>query len=277
LFGHGGIAAEIIGDRCIGLPPLNANLARDMIGRTDVARLLAGYRDRPPVRIDAVAGALVSLSDLVIDFPEITELDINPLLADADGVIALDARIIVRPPSEKRAPLAIRPYPVELTSSLDVDGVVIQLRPIRPQDGPRLLDMARRAEPDDLRLRFHGSVGLSDARAARLSQIDYDREMVFVADMPDDSVGGVVRLIFDPNFEEAECAIIVRSDLPRHHMGRTLMTEALGYARSRGARHVFGDVLAENKPILALAGQLGARLTINPLDARLTRVEFQLD
>ncbi len=276
LFGHGGVAAEIIADRCMGLPPLNANLAGDMISRTHVARLLAGYRDRPPARMAAVAGALVSLSELIIDFPEIAELDINPLLADADGVIALDARIILRSPLAAGAPFAIRPYPAELTRSLRADGIAFQLRPIRPQDGLRLLEMASRTAPDDLRLRFHGSVGLSDARAARLSQIDYDREMVFVADMPDGAVGGVVRLIFDPNFEAAECAIIVRSDLQRHHMGRTLMTVALEYARSRGVARVFGDVLAENRPILALAGQLGAAITINPADARLMRVEFTL-
>ncbi len=117
LFGHGGVATEVIADRVMGLPPLNDNLAQDMIARTRVAKLLAGYRDRPPANLPAVAAALVALSDLVIEFPEIVELDINPLLADVDGVMALDARIIVQPTvAGAMTRLSIRPYPGELSA-----------------------------------------------------------------------------------------------------------------------------------------------------------------
>lgn len=277
MFGHGGVAAETISDRCIGLPPLNANLAKDMIGRTRVSRLLAGYRDRAPARLDAIADVLVALSDLMIDQPDILELDINPLLADGDGVIALDARIVVGKPKYGVARLAIRPYPAELVRPVSIGDFSVILRPIMPEDSGRLLEMARRTSPDDLRLRFHGGVGAGSERgAARLSQIDYDREMVFLADMPDGSVGGVVRLVFDPDFETAETAIIVRTDIQNRMIGRTLLSEALAYAASRGANRVWGDVLSENGPTLNLARKLGGALSPSPADPSLVRAEFKL-
>lgn len=277
MFGQGGIAAEIVADRCMGLPPLNANLAQDMIARTRVARLLAGYRDRPPAKQAAIEAALIALSDLVIDFPEVAELDINPLLADAAGVIALDARIIVRKPQASTGRLAIRPYPAELVRDISIEGVSFRLRPIRPQDSAILLAMARRTAPEDLRLRFHGGVGAgSEAGATRLSQIDYDREMVFLAEMGPGDVGGVVRLVFASGFDTAECAIIVRTDLQNRKIGRTLLAEALAYAASRGAHSVWGDVMSGNAPTLGLARKLGGALSPSPADGGLTRVVFSL-
>lgn len=277
MFGQGGVATEIVADRCIGLPPLNINLAKDMIARTRVARLLAGYRDRAPASVDDVAAALVALSDLVIDFPEIAELDINPLIADADGVIALDARIIVRKMEDTVNRLAIRPYPADLIQTLTAIDPPLVLRPIRPEDAGLLLDFAKRTAPNDLRLRFHGAISLtSSATAARLSQIDYDREMVFLAEMNDRSISGVVRLVFDPNFESAECAIIVRTDMQSRRIGTTLLNEALAYAGNRGARLVWGDVLAGNTPPVHLARKLGGQIGANPDDPGLLRVEFRL-
>ena len=133
LFGQGGTAAEIIRDRAIGLPPLNHPLAREMIGRTRVARLLEGYRDRPAAAIDEVALTLVKLSQLLIDVPEITELDINPLIADSEGVLALDARIVVRSSAVANR-LAIHPYPSEFEETIVLaDGSTVFVRPIRPE------------------------------------------------------------------------------------------------------------------------------------------------
>ena len=135
LFGHGGTAVEVISDRAIGLPPLNLVLAREMIARTRISKLLAGYRDRPPADIDAIARTLVQLSQLLIDLPEIAELDINPLLAGPDGVLALDARVAVRPPGMARRRPAIEPYPSGLEHEIEIDdGLRLLVRPIRPED-----------------------------------------------------------------------------------------------------------------------------------------------
>jgi acetyltransferase len=277
LFGQGGVATEIVADRAVGLPPLNDVLARDMIARTRIARLLGGYRDRPPADLAAVSAVLCALSDLLVDLPEVAELDINPLLADGDGVIALDARIVVRkaPAAVGQSRLAIRPYPADLVGTLEAGSRTLRLRPIRPEDAGRLIEMAGLTTSSDLRLRFHGGVhDLSPAAAARLSQIDYDREMVFLAEEADGAVAGVVRLVFDPDFETAEGALIVRSDMQDLGLGRSLLKHALAYARSRGARTVYGDVLRENARMLDLARHLDARFVPSPGGPALTRVEL---
>jgi acetyltransferase len=247
-----------------------------MVSRTRVAKLLAGYRDRKPADLNAVTAAMVSLSELVIDIPEITELDINPLLADAEGVIALDARVIVAPTTAKPDRLAIRPYPAELETQHRIGDLSLRLRPIKPDDAPALAEMAERTAPEDLRLRFHAGVSPSALPAVRLSQIDYDREMVFIAELGDKSIGGVVRLVFNPEFSSAECAIIVRTDMQHQTIGKTLLREALGYAQARGARKVWGDILAGNVRIVDLARRLGAAVSAGPAGSGLVRAEFGL-
>lgn len=277
LFGHGGVATETIADRAIGLPPLNTMLARDMIGRTRVARLLAGYRDRKPADLEKVADVLIALSELIIDLPEIAELDINPLLADADGVIALDARIVVQPAAETPNRLAIRPWPKELARALALADRKIMVRPVRADDAGRLTDFASRTRADNLRMRFHGSVGvLNEARAARLCQIDYDREMVLVAQECEGDVSGLARLVFDPDFLSAECFVVVRSDAQAGGLGRLLLDNALTYASTRGARRVWGDILSDNTAVLDMARRLGGRLQPVPEHSGLTRVELSL-
>lgn len=265
LFGQGGTAAEVIRDRAIALPPLNVPLARELIGRTRISSLLKGYRDRPPVDLDAVARTLVALSDLAIDFPEIAELDINPLLSDASGVLALDARIAVRAAaSEMESRLAIRPYPAELEHEAKLlGGKVYFIRPIRPEDEPRLIEMFRRSSVDDLRMRFLGHVReFPHLMAARLSQIDYDREMALIATPPAGApaageIHGAARLIADPDNVAAEFAIMVRSDLSGRGIGYRLMTDLLDYARRRGLKTLFSDVLRQNGSMLQLARELG--------------------
>jgi acetyltransferase len=276
LFGQGGVAAEIVADRIVGLPPLNEPLARGMIARTRVAKLLSGYRDRPPADLDAVARALISISDLAIDIPEIAELDVNPLLADNAGVIALDARIVVRASSgSPEARLAIRPYPAALVHEIKLeDGSMFTVRPIRPGDAAGLADMARRTSAEHLRLRFHGAVrDLAPGAAARLTQIDYDREMAFVASTPDGAIAGVARIVFDPDFAAAEYAIIVRSDVQGRGLGRGMLGGLLQYARDRGAGRVWGVVLAENESMLTMAREMGAALERTPDGVR---TEFRL-
>ncbi|WP_102959422.1 bifunctional acetate--CoA ligase family protein/GNAT family N-acetyltransferase [Mangrovicella endophytica] len=282
LFGQGGTAVEVIADRAIGLPPLNLLLARDMIGRTRIAKLLHGYRDRPAADLDAVATTLVKLSQMLADHPEIAELDINPLLADENGVIALDARVVVRPaPAGQRSRFAIQPYPDELAGTIRLrNGDAIWLRPIRPEDEASLIEMLEQSEPEDLRLRFFAAMKrIGHAFAARLTQIDYSREMAFVAraaDGPQHPILGVARLIVDPDGELAEFGIMVRSDQKGRGLGYCLMQRILTYARERGIRRVYGEVLAENTTMLAMSEELGFVRSSVPGDPGLRRVEIAL-
>jgi acetyltransferase len=278
MFGHGGVAAEVLADRVFGLPPLNVPLALDMIRRTRIARLLAGFRDRKPADLRAIAAVLTSLSDLVVDHPDIQEIDINPLLADTDGVVALDARVAVaRAAGDPAKRLAIRPWPAELVREIEVAGAPITVRPIRPDDDAALAALTQDRWPDNLRLRFHGAVRTLDtATAARLSQIDYDREMVLAAVDPAGAFAGVVRLVFDPAFEQGECALIVRTDRQHQGLGAALLRKMLDYARSRGAHTVWGDVLNENREMLQLAQQLGADLRLLEGITTHTRAVFRL-
>ena len=237
LFGHGGTAVEVIGDRAVALPPLNLVLAHDMIGRTRVARMLKGYRDRPAADLEAIAATLVKLSQLCIDLHEVTEVDVNPLLADAQGVLALDARIVVS--HEHRRPrLAIRPYPSGLEHDITTrSGRRFHVRPIRPEDEPLILEMLSRCSMEDIRLRFFAPMKqISHSFVARLTQIDYDREMALVATDPGaPDILGAARIIADPNKETAEYAVMVRSDLKGQGLGFQLMREILDYAGARGS------------------------------------------
>jgi len=266
LFGQGGTAAEIIRDRAIGLPPLNLVLAREMIGRTRVARLLEGYRDHPAAAIDEVAVTLVKLSQLLIDVPEITELDINPLIADSEGVLALDARIVVRS-SAAADRLAIRPYPSEFEETIALaDGATVFVRPIRPEDQPKLVAMVMESKPRDIYLRFFSLMRqFPHMMAARLSQIDYSREMAFVAIAPPGSADagdilGVAHMIADPNNERAEFAVMVRSDWHGRGLGFKLMQTVITCADRRGIGTLYGDVLRENTTMLQMARALGFKV-----------------
>jgi acetyltransferase len=267
MFGQGGTAAEIVGDRAMALPPLNLTLAGGMMGRTRIDRLLRGFRDKKPAARREIALTLVKLSRLVADLDTVAELDINPLLADSEGVLALDARIVVRarPPGERARRFAIRPYPSELERTIERNGARYRIRPIQPEDEPALVKAFGRLSPDDVRMRFFAPLRrLSHEMAARLTQIDYDREMAFVlAEARDGKPGefmGVVRIAADPEFEKAEFAIIVLSHLQGRGIGRLLMEEIIAYAKTRGIRQVFGDVLAENQRMLNLARDLGFTL-----------------
>jgi acetyltransferase len=282
-FGHGGTAVEVHGDSALGLPPLNSVLAREMIDRTRVAGLLGGYGDTPAADRAAIADVLIRLADLAIELPEVAELDINPLLADAEGVLALDARAVVRPaPPNAERRLAIRPYPTELESEITLhDGRVLKLRPIRPHDEPSLVAMVDHCTPEDIRLRFFGSMKtVPHTLAARLSQIDYDREMALLAIDPTGEPGqeivGVVRLFADPDNVSAEYAILVRSDFHGQGLGHLLMERLLAYARGKGLTSVFGEVLAENRRMLEIARELGAKVASRSGPDRTVRVVFDL-
>lgn len=281
LFGQGGVSVEVVRDRAVGLPPLNETLAKDMIDRTRVARLLRGYRDRPAADLAAIERVLIGLANIAADIPEIVELDINPLIADAQGVIAVDARAAIAPALPGAARLAIRPYPSDLERTATMaDGMRIVIRPIRPEDEPRLHDMLARSSPEDIRLRFFAPLrDITHAFAARLTQIDYDREMALCAlSLPESGepeLLGVVRLIATPDGDAGEFAVFVRSDLKGRGLGYRLMTEILAFAYGRNIPHVFGDVLAENTTMLRVAEQLGFSIRRHDDDPAVLRVEFR--
>ena len=284
LFGQGGKATEVIGDRSIGLPPLNSVLARRMVEDTAVARLLAGFRDVPAVPMEALTDVLVRLAELSVLLPEVGELDINPLLADGEGVVALDARIALKARVAKAVGPAIRPYPRELGKVITLrDDTRYLLRPIRPEDEDALAEMVLKCTPDDLRLRFMGLMkALPHQTAARFSQIDYDREMAFVAVEPESGhregpIFGVVRLVADPENETAEFAVLVRSDMKGKGLGYKLMTAILGYGRKRGLKRIYGEVLHENSTMLKMARDLGFHPAAAGADHDVAHIIIELD
>lgn len=267
LFGAGGIAVEVVDDTALALPPLDLLLARDLIGRTRIARLLGGYRTRPPAEIDAIAEVLIRLGEIACALPMIRELDINPLIADRRGVIALDARILIDPARlGEAAPnprLAIRPYPVEWEGELALlDGRRVACRPVRPEDAPLYLDAFARMDPEDLRLRFFAPIGApSPQMIAALTQIDYARDMAFIAlDRETGELLGVSRLASDPDHARAEYSVLLRSDLKGKGLGWALMTRLIDYARAEGIAELFGDVLPENRTMLKMCAELGFRI-----------------
>ena len=263
LFGAGGTAVELLADRAIALPPLNAPLARALVDRTRIARMLQGFRDTPAADRDALHRALVAVSQLVADHAEVAELDINPLLVDERGAIALDARVRLSAKAPGGAArFAIRPYPAELVESIAWNGRTLTLRPIRPEDEAQHLEFLQHLAPEDIRMRvFYSRRNIERSELARLTQIDYAREMAFVATAPDadgnEQTLGIVRAVADPDNVDAEFGIIVRSDLKGAGLGERLLHKMITYLRAQGTRRLVATVLAENVRMLDLARTLG--------------------
>lgn len=273
LFGQGGVAVEVLADRALSLPPLNTTLALAQIARTRVARLLRGYRDEPAADVDAIAQVLVAVSQLLADVPELAELDINPLLANHEGAVALDARVRIsalRPAGA--ANFAIQPYPQELEERWNWQGQAVTLRPIRPEDEPQHRAFLELLDPEDIRLRvFYSRRHIEHSELARLTQIDYAREMAFIAtrggpEGAEEETLGTVRAVVDPDNEAAEFGVIVRSDLKGSGLGHRLMRKMIDHLRARGTRRLVGTVLRENRGMLELARALGFQETVNPSD-----------
>ncbi|HKH95672.1 MAG TPA: bifunctional acetate--CoA ligase family protein/GNAT family N-acetyltransferase [Beijerinckiaceae bacterium] len=275
VFGRGGTAVEVINDKALALPPLDLKLASDLIARTRVSRILKAYRDVAAADEGAVALVLVKLAQLSADLPEVRELDINPFLADADGVIAVDARVRVafvevdprKPPFNER--FAVRPYPKQWERRVTLrDGREVFIRPVRPEDEALFFAFVEHVSAEDLRLRFFAPIReFTHAFMARLVQIDYARAIAFVAlDAATGDMMGVVRLHADANHESGEYAILLRSDLKGLGLGWELMQLMLEWARAEGLRAVEGQVLRENHTMLDMAGKLGFSVRPDPGD-----------
>ncbi|MFZ5548684.1 MAG: GNAT family N-acetyltransferase [Pseudomonadota bacterium] len=282
LVGHGGTAVEVLADSAVALPPINEMLARELIARTRVARLLAGWRGRPPARIGAVAQVLVRLSQLLADLPEVAELDVNPLCVDDHGVLALDARVRIDARAGGGAGnFSIRPYPDQLEERVVWQGRPLLLRPIRPEDEPAHRAFIARLAPEDMRLRFFQQRReLSKHELARLTQIDYEREMAFLA--VSEGAGGaqetlaVARAVADPDNVEAEFAIVVRSDLQHGGLGQMLLHKLITYCRAHGTQRLIALILRENRPMLALAESCGFSVDTASGDRETVKVVLDL-
>jgi acetyltransferase len=281
-FGTGGTAVEVINDKALALPPLDLKLAHDLIARTHIAKVLAGYRNVAAADLDAIALVLVKVAQLAADFAEIRGLDINPLLADHDGVIAVDGRVAVKPverPAATNPRFAIRPYPKQWERrTTTADGTPLLLRPVRPEDEELLRQFFTRVSPDDLRLRFFAPVkDFGHAFIARLTQLDYARAMAFFAiDESSGELVGGVRIHADANYQAAEYAITVRSDQQGRGIGWLLMHMILEYARAEGLRRIKGQVLRENTTMLAMCAELGFHAEADRDDPGIVNVTLDL-
>ena len=264
LFGLGGTLAEILKDRCVGLPPLNRLLARRMIEETKVYRLLSGYRNRKALDILQLESLLVRLSQLVVDFPEIREVEINPLAVDNGRVVAADARAVVALP-EVEAPfhLVISPYPNQYEEEVNIEGVGrLTLRPIRPEDAPLLEEMFSTLSSETVYFRFFNIIKrIPPSMLARYTQIDYDREiaMAALAPSPDgtEKMLGVSRIMSEGSRKSAEFAVVVADRWQGKGIGAALLKRCLDFACEKDFKTVWAVVLPENSKMLAMARKMG--------------------
>ena len=283
-FGAGGVAVEVLRDRTVALPPLNAFLVGQMIARTRIAKLLDAFRGMPAVNMEALEAVLLRVSEMVCELPWIDELDINPLVADEDGAVAVDARIVVREPPPMRnryAHMAIHPYPADLVTVVPLpDGSSLTLRPIRPEDAEMEQEFVRGLSNASRYFRFMNTVHeLTLPMLVRFTQIDYDREMAFVAVREE---GGreieiaVARYITGPDARTCEFAIVVADAWQGKDIGRRMLARLIEVARSRGLRTMVGHILAGNQSMLGLCKKLGFEISDHPEDAAAKRATLDL-
>ena len=263
LFGQGGTTEEIMADRAVALPPLNVPLAKALISRTRVARLLAAWGDTPAVDEAALHRVLLAVSQLLAEIPEIAELEINPLVVNFEGVLAMAAHIRLDAAGPAGAGnFAIRPYPAHLEETVQWQGQRLLLRPIRPEDEALHMEFLQNLAPQDVRMRvFYSKRSMERSELARLVQIDYAREMVFIA-VASTANGqpqtlGVVRAMTDPDNVSAEFGVIVRSELKGGGLGLLLMRKLIAYLHTQGTTRLVATVLNENDRMLKLASELG--------------------
>ncbi|MEZ4527863.1 MAG: bifunctional acetate--CoA ligase family protein/GNAT family N-acetyltransferase [Desulfobacterales bacterium] len=271
LFGMGGIMTEIFQDRGIALPPLNRLLARRLMEETKIFRLLKGYRNRPAVNLTSLEEILVRLSQLLTDFPEIEELDINPLIANGFSALSLDARVLLKP-SEVSSPMhmVISPYPSRYeTRVISADGTDLFIRPIRPEDAVLFRDFFKTLSPRSVYFRFFSSVKeLTPDMLDQYTQIDYDRQIAMVAirneGTENEEMLGVARIIREADPRKAEFAVLVSDPWHGKGIGAALLSRCLDIAKEQGIEEVWGIVLPENTHMIKLGKKLNFRMKRDP-------------
>jgi acetyltransferase len=279
LFGSGGTLVEVYRDRALGLPPLTTTLARRMMEQTRIYEALRGVRGRAPVDLAALEALMVRFSHLVAEQSFVREIDINPLIASPEGLLALDARVVLYGPEIREADLprlAIRPYPRQYVGTFTLkDGTPVTVRPIRPEDEPLMVGFHEALSEESVYLRYAGVMKLSrrvaHERLSRLCFIDYDREMALVAVRRDADIGreallGVGRLAKLHGTRDGEFALLVRDDVQGQGLGSELLRRLVEVGRLEGLARIVGDVLSENRGMQEVARAQGFQLHYEPGD-----------
>jgi len=283
-FGAGGTSVEIMGDRAIALPPLNSFLARELIQGTRIAKMLGPFRNMLPANMAALEDVLLRVSEMVCELPLLKEMDINPLILDEQGVLAADARVVVeyrQPGTDRYAHMAIYPYPTHLVSQWQlVDGTDIVIRPIRPEDADLVKRFVHDLSDESKYFRFMNSVQeLTEEMLARLTQIDYSREMALVAVTQDQSPEtelGVARYAINPDGLSCEFALVVANNIAGKGLGQRLMIALMEAARSKGLEVIEGEVLSHNHNMLKLMNRIGFSIKPHAEDTGIMQVSKRL-
>lgn len=269
MVGAGGTAVEILADKALALPPVDHAQALALIGRTRIARLLQGYRNVPPADVDGLADVLDALSAITVDLPDIMELDINPLLVDADGVIALDARIRITQEPATASHLVLRPAPMEWATTLMTrEGLPVFIRPVRADDEPLLADFFAHVSPEDLRFRFlTGLKTVDHDRLAMMTRVDYRRTISFLAfDEARGTVVATAMLATDPDRTHAEVALTTRSDRKGKGISWVLFEHVLRYAAAERIGTVEAIECADHEAAIRMEREMGFTATADPGD-----------
>jgi len=283
-FGAGGLASEVVQDNAVGLPPLNRRLAQELVSRTRAARMLGSFRHIAGVDLDAVLDALLRVSDLVCALPWVVDMEINPLLADEAGCVAVNASVGIDlhrlAPDPRYSHLAIHPYPARLEQTVRLrGGQEIRIRPIRPEDAQLEIDFVERMSERSRYLRFFSAGrGLTPQMLARLTQVDYDRELALIALSGDEheQIVGVTRFSPNPDGESCEFAVAIADDWNGRGLATVLMERLRDAARDAGYRRMTGTVLAENDSMLRLMARLQFTRSRDEDDPTLVKVASSL-
>lgn len=279
-FGAGGTTVEVLKDRSIALPPLNGFLVRELISGTRVAKLLGSFRHMPPVQMEALESLLLRVSEMVCELPWLREIDINPLIVDEHGLLAVDARVVVdyAPVSADRyAHMAIHPYPAHLVTHWQLpDGTDVTIRPMRPEDAAIEQEFVRRLSEETKYFRFmHAVQELSEDMLVRFTQLDYDRELALIAVTEEKGREveiGVCRYAINPDGESCEFALVVSDQWQHKAVGHRLMGSLIDAARSKGLKTMEGEVLASNYEMLKLVATLDFAIATSREDPSIKKV-----
>jgi len=280
LFGMGGIYTELFKDRAIGFPPLNQVLAQRIIEQTKAYELLKGFRGLPKVNIEKIEETMMKFSQLIIDNPEINEIDINPLIVNNNDIIAVDARVIIEKDIKTTPNYIITPYPTKYIKKVNLkDDTKVTLRPIKPEDEMLWLDMFKSFSEETVRYRFFRIIkDTPHEMRTRYCNIDYDREIGIVAEIKDNRKKrflGVIRIIVDPSKnDEVEFAIVVSDKWQRLGLGSELFDFMIEIVKDKNLKKIYGTVLRDNYPMIKLCKEKNFKIT--PGDPGEYNVEYEV-